>query len=67
MFGADEVAEAFGVVKASSDAVATLPGAAVGGGDAAVPGVVVKGAGLASKALALESQVSLTCVPSRAF
>jgi hypothetical protein len=69
VFGADAVAEQFGVVKSSYDAVPTLPlagggGAAadggIRGGGGSVAAVVCRGAGPVSRVLELESQV--TCV-----
>ena len=54
VFGAEQVAEQFGVVKSSYDAVPT-PRAA-GGGPARVPGVVCRGAGAPSATLALGAE-----------
>ncbi|KAI8471929.1 MAG: molecular chaperone [Monoraphidium minutum] len=56
VFGADAVAEEFGVAAASYDAVATLPRGAAGAGRGAAAGVVCKGAGPLGKVLALEAE-----------
>jgi len=60
VYGADAVAEEFGVVRSTYEAVVTLPGAAGAEGDdegPRVPGVVCRGGGPLAKVLALETEV----------